>query len=92
MTMLAKPIEPAAPLPLSMVTSGQTVELVEIRSGHRLRRRLAELGLHVGTPMRVVQGTLRGPVILAVKDDCRLALGRGITQRIIVMPTASDKA
>jgi ferrous iron transport protein A len=88
MTMLAKPLDPAVAVPLSMVTSGQTVELVEIRSGQRLRKRLAELGLHIGTPLRVVQGTLRGPVILAVKGDCRLALGRGITQRIIVMPQA----
>lgn len=90
MTMFAKPSAPDVPMPLSMVGSGQTVELVEIRSGQRLRKRLAELGLHVGTPMRVVQGTLRGPVILAIKDDCRLALGRGITQRIIVMPQTPD--
>jgi ferrous iron transport protein A len=71
-------------MPLSMVRPGQTVELVRIEGGHKLRKRLADLGLNLGVSIRVMQGDSGGPMILAVKGDTRLALGRGITHKIIV--------
>ena len=69
---------------MCMVSSGKTVKLVEIRGGRRVRKRLADLGLNVGMSVRVVQGDSRGPMIIAVKGDARLAIGRGIAHRIIV--------
>jgi Fe2+ transport system protein FeoA len=72
--------------PLNLALPGDTVELVEIRGGHRLRKRLADLGLNVGMCVRIVQGNRRGPMLLAFKDDARLAVGCGIADKIIVAP------
>lgn len=71
---------------LNMVRSGETVELVQIKEGTRLRKRLADLGLNVGLPVRVVQNHFTGPLILAVKEDARLAIGRGMAHNIRVCP------
>lgn len=71
-------------MPLCMVSPGKTVELIKIEGGHKMRKRLADLGLNVGTTLRVMQGDATGPMILAIKGDTRLALGRGITHRVVV--------
>lgn len=73
-----------ATMPLSMARPGETVELVEIRGGHRMRKRLADLGLNVGMKVRVVQGNHGEQKILAVKEDTRLAIGKGMSHKIIV--------
>lgn len=87
--MLAERIPVSTPnsseeFPLTFATRGETVVLVEIRAGERLRRRLAELGLHVGMNVRLVKGDASGTVILAVHNDGRLAIGRGMAQKIMV--------
>lgn len=76
-------------LPLSMVEAGQTVELVRIGECRRLRKRLADLGLNTGLSVRVVQNSFVGPLILAVREDSRLAIGRGMAQHILVRPLNS---
>jgi Fe2+ transport system protein FeoA len=45
---------------------------------------LADLGLYIGMRVRIVQDDLSGPVILAVKNDSRVAVGRGMAQKILV--------
>lgn len=79
-------------MPLSMVSPGETVELVKIRGGRVLRKRLADLGLNIGTTVRVVQGNHRGPMILAVKEDTRLAIGRGMAHKIRVTLRDTEKS
>jgi len=76
-------------MPLSMVSPGEDVRLVAIRGGRRVRKRLADLGLTPGTILRVVQAGFHGPLIVAFKDDARLALGRGMAHKIMVEPMAS---
>jgi Fe2+ transport system protein FeoA len=49
-----------------------------------LRRRLAELGLNPGSELRIVQASGGGPLILAVKEDARIAIGQGMASRILV--------
>ena len=71
-------------LMLSMVESGATVELVAIQEGKRLRKRLADLGLNTGLQVRVVKNCFAGPLILAVREDSRLAIGRGMAHKIQV--------
>jgi Fe2+ transport system protein FeoA len=71
-------------IPLCMAPAGETVELVEVQGGRKLRKRLADLGFNAGMPLRVVQSGLHGPLIVAVKEDARLALGRGMAHRILV--------
>ena len=69
---------------LNTVSSGTMVELASIEGGRRLRKRLADLGLTVGQHVRVVQNHFAGPLILAVQQDSRLAIGRGMAQKIYV--------
>lgn len=74
----------SAAMPLSMVSPGETVALVEIAAGQAFKKRLADLGLGTGMTVRVVQNNMPGPLILAVKDDTRLAIGRGMAHKIRV--------
>jgi ferrous iron transport protein A len=70
-------------MPLSMTQPGETVKLVALRGGHQMRKRLADLGLTLDMPLRLVQGDDHGPLIVAIKDT-RLAIGRGMAHLIIV--------
>ncbi len=70
-------------IPLSMIAPGEEVRLVEIRGGHRLRKRLADLGLNLGTTLGVMKTDRHGPMILTVKDS-RLVIGRGMAHHILV--------
>jgi len=71
-------------IPLTMVSPDENVKLVRINGGHTVRQRLADLGLTPGTTLRVVHANVRGPLILAFKNDARLALGRGMAHKIQV--------
>lgn len=53
--------------------------------GHRLEHRLHYLGLVPGEPVRVVQNSPAGSVVVAVKDS-RLCLGRGVAFRLMIRP------
>jgi ferrous iron transport protein A len=72
-------------IPLSMVSPGEEGRLVAIYGGQRLRKRLADLGLNLGTTLKVVQAGMIGPLIVAVNDS-RLVLGRGMAHKIMVEP------
>jgi ferrous iron transport protein A len=73
-------------LPLTMVTPGEDVRLITIQGGRGIRQRLADIGLTPGTVLQVVQSDGWGPLIVAFKDDARLALGRGMAHKIMVEP------
>ena len=77
-------------MPLAMVCPGEDVQLIAIRGGQRMRKRLADLGLNVGMTVRVMQHNHHGPLILAVKDS-RLAVGRGMAHKIMVQPCSSQR-
>ncbi len=81
-SILAAPSIDAPIHPLSAAHRGETVRLVQIDAGHRLSRRLAELGLTPGVVMQVVHKN-GGPMLIAVRG-ARLALGRGVTDKILV--------
>jgi len=69
---------------LAMVAPGETVKLIGVRGGQRVSKRLADLGLTPDTIVRVVQANAYGPLIVAFKEDARLALGRGMAHKIEV--------
>lgn len=77
-------------MPLTMVSPGERVRMIVIRGGHTVRRRLADLGLTPGTVLRVMQADAYGPLIVAVKNDTRLALGRGMAHKIQVELVSSS--
>ncbi len=70
-------------MPLAMARPGAVVTLIAINAGFGLRRRLADMGLSPGVNVRVVQSQMPGPVIIDLRGS-RLALGRGMAQRIMV--------
>lgn len=70
--------------PLNYANRGETVSLTEIHAGNRVRQRLCALGLNIGSTVRIVQICRSGPVILAVHNDSRVALGHGMAQKIMV--------
>lgn len=69
-------------LPLKNIRSGQPVVLVQISGGHRVAHRLAELGLTPGVQLEVLQNK-GGPILLAVRGT-RLAIGRGMANKVMV--------
>jgi ferrous iron transport protein A len=73
-------------MPLALVTPGDAVVIQAIHGGHKMRQRLLDLGLNQGARVRVLKNDIPGPLIIAVKEDGRLALGRGMTQKIFVVP------
>jgi ferrous iron transport protein A len=70
-------------MPLSMASSGETVEVVAVRAGWGLQRRLADLGLIPGVSVGVVSSGRPGPIELDVQGS-RLALGHGVAHKIMV--------
>ena len=70
-------------MPLAMAQPGETVTVIGVRAGWGLQRRLADMGLTPGVQIRVVNSQMSGPVLIDLRGS-RVALGRGIAQKIIV--------
>ena len=66
-----------------MVDQGKEVTLAHINGGRGMRSKLYSMGLVPGAAFTVLSADGAGPVMLRVKDS-RLAIGRGIAQKIIV--------
>ena len=75
---------PSQLLPLALSSSGDEIVIVRFRGGKKMRARLQDLGLHPGGSARVIKNERPGPLIIAVKEDSRLAVGRGLAQHILV--------
>ena len=71
-----------------MVTQGERVRLLKVNAGEGLSSRLCAMGLTPGVEMTVIQDA-GGPLLLSVRDS-RLALGRGMAQRIDVELIAGE--
>ena len=68
---------------LPMLRPGVEATLVAIRGGGRLRGRLADMGLVPGVRVRLLTNSDWGRVVVA-SGETRLALGRGMAQKIMV--------
>ena len=73
--------------PLSTIAAGKQVKVVSIDAGWGLQRRLADMGLTPGLEVRVVGSQRPGSVVLDVRGS-RLALGRGVANKILVEPVS----
>lgn len=69
---------------LSFATTGQTLSVVDIRGGRKLKGRLRDMGLNPGSEVTVIKNDGFGPLIIAVKEDSRLVIGRGMAGHILV--------
>lgn len=79
---MQQPAKPA--MPLTMAGDGQRLNLIAIAGDARQAHRLTEMGLAPGVELVVVQGD--GSTLLIAIGDTRLALGRGLAQRVLVTP------
>ena len=70
-------------IPLAMTAPGELVTVSEVRAGRGLQRRLADMGLTPGVQIRVINSQMPGPVLIDLRGS-RVALGRGIAQKIAV--------
>lgn len=71
-------------LPLAEVAPGQRVKITGHRGGRMLRARLLALGLNLGCEVEILQNN-RGLIIVGINGG-RVALGRGISQKIMTTP------
>ncbi len=77
---------------LTEAPEGEILKIVEIRGGQGLHRRLLALGFHPGDLVTLEnEALMNGPVL--VKNSTtgtRVALGRGIAQKIMVEVATGD--
>ena len=78
--MLAKSIS------LATVSPGKEVRVVSVIAGRGLAQRLADMGLLPGTVLKVVNRHGAGPTLVEFRG-ARLALGYGVSQKIMVEKT-----
>ena len=72
-------------LPLCLVKAGKRAVVDRVYEGQRFRKRLADLGLATGMEVRVLRASYgSGPMIVAIRNDARLALGWGMANKIHV--------
>jgi Fe2+ transport system protein FeoA len=76
-------------MPLAMARPGEAVELVNVRGGMGLQRRLAEIGLGPGSRFTVETNGRPGPFIIRVFGS-RLILGHGMVTRVFVRPVKQE--
>ncbi|MFA7397453.1 MAG: ferrous iron transport protein A [Crenarchaeota archaeon] len=69
--------------PLCTLTYGTQAKIKKINGGLKLIKRLNEMGLTIGTTIKVVSDSCGGPVLIEVRDS-RLAIGRGVSTKIYV--------
>jgi ferrous iron transport protein A len=84
----ADPLEMSNPtvkgFPLMMADEGARVCVLSLQGGKGLTTRLTELGLNIGTELRVVQR--QGGGLLVARGESRIALGAGMAAKIQVTP------
>ena len=82
---------PTGPMmPLTMVNRGETAVVKKVKGCDTVRQRLIDLGLNPGAKVQVLKNEHSGPMIVAVKGDGRLALGRNMTHQVLVTAVANE--
>jgi ferrous iron transport protein A len=69
---------------LAEMPAGQRVRIVGYQGGRLLRARLLAMGLNLGREIEILQNN-RGLIIVGINGG-RVALGRGISQKILAEP------
>ncbi|MEZ5839216.1 MAG: FeoA family protein [Hyphomicrobiales bacterium] len=69
--------------PLALAAEGEKVRIAALRAGKGLSRRLTDLGLPLGAEIRVMQRRPGGAMIVG-RDNLRVALGAGMSQKVMV--------
>lgn len=72
--------------PLGFLKNGQTAIVRGASGGKNMRQRLIEMGLVAGVKIRIIKNNPGGPLIIALNEN-RLAIGRGVSLKIMVEET-----
>lgn len=75
-------------LPLSAAAPGKRVKVASIAGGRCLCARMAAMGIYPGVEMELVCTGCGSPCLIRVHGGT-LSLGVGVSQKIMVAPTAS---
>lgn len=76
-------------MPLAISKEGERVVIREIAGGRRKQARLTDMGLRQGDLVEIINNAGRGRIILA-HGPTRLAIGRGIAEKIMVSISDQD--
>jgi ferrous iron transport protein A len=69
---------------LTEVQPGETIRIVNFEGGRRLEAKLRQMGLLPGDCLRVIrQAPFKGPLLVEVRGR-EIALGQGVTAKIVV--------
>lgn len=68
--------------PLAMASVGDDVSIISFNSRGRLQQKLQDLGLTIGSQVKVLKNDLGSSLLLAV-GDTRIALGHGTAHKIM---------
>lgn len=74
-----------AETPLLNIKTGQKVKLIRVDAGEDLKSRLAALGMVPNVQITIINKDRPGPFVVSFKGS-RIALGRGMTEKIMVRP------
>ena len=77
-------------MPLAMAKAGEKVIIKEMAGGNHARSRLASMGLRPGDLLEIINNNGQGRLIVGHKYT-RLAMGRGIAQKIMVSLSSQDQ-
>ena len=72
--------------PLAAFTAGQGAVITAFLGGRKLQERMVALGLFPGQRLTICQNN--GSSLVVRMNGNRLALGRGVSQKILATPTA----
>jgi Fur family ferric uptake transcriptional regulator len=75
---------------LASTNEGEHVQIKAFSGGKEMQTRLAAIGLRSGDEVEVITNSGYGPLVLALNCK-RLALGRGIAQKIMIIPNRRRK-
>ena len=76
-------------MPLTMAKEGERVVIREITGGRKKQARLTDMGLRPGDLIQIINNAGRGRIILA-QGPTRLAIGRGMAEKIMVSISGQD--
>ncbi|PLX34165.1 MAG: ferrous iron transport protein A [Hyphomicrobiales bacterium] len=77
--------------PLALAAEGEEVCIYAMKGGKGLSRKLMDLGLSLGSSLKVMQRRPGGALVVA-RGNLRVALGAGMAQKVVVALTTASSA
>lgn len=70
---------------LSHLKEGEKGIVTDFRGGEKLRKKLDSLGIRKGKSVKKISDmVLRGPITIKIENSSRIAIGRGMAEKIMV--------